>query len=153
MEKNRGNKKAYKWYHWTEKKKWRKSSKSKWIFKILIYLIFRKYSIFKWRMSKKGKWVKTIICFPNKATMKKRKFKMPFFCKKRKKRSKPKWLSIKMNRRNAKTSSDWNKKTKWKIKLDFKVKDWPKWKSMKKEEEKSWWQEKNMKKSVLRKNN
>jgi hypothetical protein len=85
--------------------------------------IFRKYSISKWRTSKKGKWVKIITCFPNKATMKKRKFKMLCFCKKRKKRNKQKWLSIKMNKRNVRIFSDLNKKIKWKIKLDFKVKD------------------------------
>jgi hypothetical protein len=74
-------------------------------------------------MSKKDNWAKTITCFQNKAMMKKRKYKMHCFFKKKRKQNKPKWLNIKMNKRNVKISSDLSKKIKWKIKLDFKARD------------------------------
>ena len=86
-------------------------------------------------MSKRDICLKIIIWFQNRDMMKRKKFRMLFFCKRKKKLNRPKWSNNKMSKERDKIYSESNKKIKWKIKLVSNRRDSPKWKSRRKEEE------------------
>ena len=102
---------------------------------LLILVIYRKFSIFNWRMSKRDTCLKITTWFLSRDMRRKEKFQMLSYSKRKRKPSNLKWLNNKTNKEKDKTSLELSKRTKWRTKLDFNLKDLLKWKSRKREDE------------------
>lgn len=90
---------------------------------LTIIFCYRKFSTSNLRMSKRDICPKTTTWFPSKGMKKRKKFKMLFFCKRKKKPNKQKWSSNKTSKERDKISSELSRKIRWKIKLVFNQKD------------------------------
>ena len=99
------------------------------------YLLYRKSLIFNWIMSKKDICLRITTWFQNRDTRKKEKSKMLFYSKRKKKQNNLKWLNNRMNKEKDKICLELSKRTRWRIKLDFNLRDLLKWKWRKREEE------------------
>ena len=98
-------------------------------------LLYRKSLIFNWIMSKKDICLRITTWFLNRDTRRKEKFKMLFYSKRKKKQNNLKWLNNRMNKEKDKICLELNKRTRWRIKLDFNLRDLLKWKWRKREDE------------------
>ena len=97
--------------------------------------MYRKSSIFNWKMSKKDTCLKITIWFLSRDTKKKEKFKMLSYFKRKKRQNNQKWLNNRTNKEKDKICLELNKRTKWRIKSDFNLRDLLKWKWRRREEE------------------
>jgi len=95
----------------------------------------RKSLIFNWIMSKKDICLRITTWFLNRDTRKKEKSKMLFYSKRKKKQNNLKWLNNRMNKEKDKICLELNKRIRWRIKLDFNLRDLLKWKWRKREDE------------------
>ena len=109
---------------------------------LITFILYRKSMISILTMKCASKWVRIIICFQSNDTKKRRKYKMHYYCRKKKRPNNPKWLRLRTNKRNSWITRELDKKTKWKIKLVCNQRDWHKWKLLKSKDAKLWWQEK-----------
>ena len=98
-------------------------------------LLYRKSLIFNWIMSKKDICLRITTWFLNRDTRKKEKSKMLFYSKRKKKQNNLKWLNNRMNKEKDKICLELSKRTRWRIKLDFNLRDLLKWKWRKREDE------------------
>ena len=98
-------------------------------------LLYRKSLILNWIMSKKDICLRITTWFLNRDTRRKEKFKMLFYSKRKKKQNNLKWLNNRMNKEKDKICLELNKRTRWRIKLDFNLRDLLKWKWRKREDE------------------
>lgn len=98
-------------------------------------LLYRKSLIFNWIMSKKDICLRITTWFLNRDTRRKEKFKMLFYSKRKKKQNNLKWLNNRMNKEKDKICLELNKRIRWRIKLDFNLRDLLKWKWRKREDE------------------
>ena len=99
------------------------------------YLLYRKSSIFNWIMSKRDICLRITTWFQNRDMRKKEKSKMLFYSKRKKKQNNLKWLNNRMNKEKDKICLELSKRTRWRIKLDFNLRDLLKWKWRKREDE------------------
>ena len=98
-------------------------------------LLYRKSLILNWIMSKKDICLRITTWFLNRDTRRKEKFKMLFYSKRKKKQNNLKWLNNRMNKEKDKICLELNKRIRWRIKLDFNLRDLLKWKWRKREDE------------------
>ena len=98
-------------------------------------LLYRKSLIFNWIMSKKDICLRITTWFLNRDTRRKEKLKMLFYSKRKKKQNNLKWLNNRMNKEKDKICLELNKRIRWRIKLDFNLRDLLKWKWRKREDE------------------
>jgi hypothetical protein len=92
-------------------------------------------------MSKKDKWAKIITWFPSRGMRKRRRSKTLFTSKRRRKPDSKSNSKNRMNKRNCRTTIEWSKKIKWKIKLVSNPRDLLKWKLRRRGEENKWEQD------------
>jgi len=94
----------------------------------------RKSSISNWKMSKKDTCLRITIWSLSRDTRKKEKYKMLFCFKRKKKLNNQRWLNNKMNKEKDKICLELSKRTKWRIKLDFNLRDLLQWKWRRRED-------------------
>ena len=114
-------------------------------------LLYRKSLIFNWIMSKKDICLRITTWFLNRDTRRKEKFKMLFYSKRKKKQNNLKWLNNRMNKEKDKICLELNKRIRWRIKLDFNLRDLLKWKWRKREEGNNLMLKENMQADATRK--
>jgi hypothetical protein len=113
----------------------------------------RKSSISNWITSRRDKWVKITTWSQSSDMMRKRKFKMLYYSRKKKRLNNQKWSSNKTSKRKDKIILELSKKIRWRIKSDCNQRDSHKWRSRKKEEESKWWPEGSMRINAKKRSN